>query len=152
MKYQLITAAFLITLTATSPAGLPPAESPGNQPNPAGAIATEPESEPRFARSTRARIWRTGQADCRGMTGGSPVRAAVWSPQTDRQWRKTRNGWQQIDLSGRPATQYLNLPRPLAQIHPFRMTLLLLLTVAAAVAWSADEWDWHRLLRIRRDH
>ena len=152
MKFQLLTGLFLVVWMVLSPSDCHLSRGASDSTADGGsAVSSQPafDSLPRSASSSRIRILRTGSPSGNSMHGRPSVHTAVWTKnsQTDRDWRHTRNGWRQIDLSDRPVTQYLNLPRPVPLVHPFRVTLLVLLSVLTAVAWSSDEWDWSRIVK-----
>jgi hypothetical protein len=97
-------------------------------------------------RGSRPRIQTAGYQKTSSTRPGPRVRPAVWNPQENRQWRRTQKGWQQIEFPVAPPIHDMNLPRPAIAIHPFQVSMLLLLGVLAAIVWASDEWEWSRLV------
>jgi hypothetical protein len=145
---------FLPALVVLAAAGLTP------QPLPAGGfrelapaeLAAQEETARRCARpliqrtSFQLASRSTAVQETREEAPGL-VRTAEWNPDESRKWRRTRKGWQRIDVSGAPVIHQLQLPRPERPIHPLPIGALVFLATAAAVSWASDEWDWHRVLK-----
>lgn len=139
MRFPFLTSLLVVFLTG----GLPASQLTCSLPTcPAPQWAAPSANRPTARRPV---VQQTGFRTCQTDGHRTRVQAAVWNPQENRQWRHTRDGWREIEIARQPAIQYLNLPRPAPLVHPFRITLLLLLSVLAAVAWASDEWDWGRL-------
>ncbi len=65
--------------------------------------------------------------------------------QTD--WRYTQQGWRQLRLVPAIRTHAVRMPaqRP-PLVHPFQISMLILLCALGLVAWASDEWDWARFV------
>ena len=69
------------------------------------------------------------------------------SENSNKRWRYTREGWQQLEIAPQMKTHFVSVPphRP-AYLHPIRLATMVLLGVLAIASWSSDEWDWSRLM------